>query len=119
MNETISFCGLVCQGCPIFLATREVDKTKKDKMIYDIINMCKEHYGIEYKYEDINDCDGCKSESGRIFSSCKNCKIRECAIERGLDNCAYCDKYECDKLSEIFNTDPNTKVRLDAIGHKT
>ena len=118
MSELISYCGLTCQNCPIFLATRETNKVKKESMIRDIINMCREHYGIEYKYEDINDCDGCKSENGRLFSGCKNCKIRECAIESGVDNCAYCDEYACEKLSEIFRTDPKAKKSLDTIRHK-
>ena len=98
MSELISYCGLICQNCPIFLATRETNKVKKESMIRDIINMCREHYGIEYKYEDINDCDGCKSEN--------------------VDNCAYCDEYTCEKLSEIFKTDPKAKTRLDTIRHK-
>jgi len=115
MNDKISYCGLVCESCPIFLATRETDKTKKDKMIYDIIGMCKVNYGIDYKYEDINDCDGCKSGSGRLFFGCKDCNIRSCAIEKGVDNCAHCEEYSCDSLLEIFNTDSGAKIRLDLI----
>jgi len=115
LNESISYCGLVCDSCPIYLATKETDKAKKEKMIYDIIDMCKTHYGIDYQYEDINDCDGCKSNSGRLFFSCKDCMIRKCASERGIENCAYCEEYACDNLLEIFNTDPGAKTRLDFI----
>lgn len=118
MSEIISYCGLTCQNCPIFLATRETNRAKKENIIYNIINMCKEHYGIKYRYEDINDCDGCKSKNDRLFFGCKNCKIRKCAIERNIDNCAYCDEYPCEQLSEIFKTDPGAKTRLDAIRYK-
>lgn len=115
MNNSISYCGLVCDSCPIYLATRETDEAKKEKMIYDIIDMCKMHYGIDYKFEDINDCDGCKSTSDRLFFGCKDCKIRSCAIVKGVENCAYCEEYTCDNLVEIFKTDPGAKTRLDLI----
>jgi Zn-finger protein len=28
----------------------------------------------------------------------KECKIRPCVIEKGLDNCAYCEQYPCEIL---------------------
>lgn len=115
MNEKISYCGLVCESCPIYLATRETDKSKKEKMIYNIIDMCETQYGVDYKFEDINDCDGCKSNSGRLFFSCNDCRIRKCAVNRGVDNCAYCDSYPCDDLLETFKVEPAAKTRLDLI----
>jgi hypothetical protein len=118
MSEKIAYCGLICQGCPIYIATREVDKSKKEKMIHEIIHLCKEHYNINYKYSDINDCDGCISGSERLFTGCANCKIRKCAIERDIENCAYCENYVCELLKEAFKTDPDAKIRLDVIRNK-
>ena len=115
MNEIISYCGLNCQTCPIYLATRETDKKRKEETIYKIIDKCKELYGLDYKFEDINDCDGCKSESGRLFFVCSYCEIRKCAIEKKVENCAYCNEYACDNLTSLFKTDPSAKVRLDGI----
>ncbi len=115
MNKTISYCGLICKNCTIYLASGETDKSKKQEMINNVISLCKEHYGINYKYEDINDCDGCKSEGGRIFFGCRNCKIRKCAIEKDIENCANCSEYACNDLLELFKTDSNAKIRLDEI----
>jgi hypothetical protein len=115
LDEIIAYCGLPCHECPIYLATREVDKSKKEKMIDDIIHQCKEHYGIEYKITDITDCDGCNLGNGRLFKGCVDCKIRKCAITRGIKNCAYCEEYACDLLTEFFKTDPGAKLRLDKI----
>ena len=84
-------------------------------MITEIISKCKAYYGVDYKYEDINDCDGCKSESGRIFFACNNCKIKKCAAEKGIDNCAFCDEYACKELSATFNAESDAKTRLDQI----
>jgi hypothetical protein len=113
--EEISYCGLICRGCPIFLIALESNKEKKDKMIGDIISACRENYGINYKYEDINECSGCKASNGRIFSGCKNCSIRKCAVEREFENCAYCGEYPCKQLLEIFQNDFSAKMRLDSI----
>ena len=115
MNEIISYCGLICENCPIYLATREADKKKKENIVYEIISKCKTYYGIDYKFEDINDCDGCKSVSGRLFFACNNCKIKKCAIEKGIDNCAYCNEYACEELLATFSTEPDAKARLDII----
>lgn len=115
MYNNIAYCGLNCESCKIYLVSREIDPVKKEEMIYEIINLCKTHYGVDYKYEDITGCDGCKSASGSLFSGCMKCKIRKCANEKGFDSCAYCDEYACDNLLEIYKTDPAAKRRLDLI----
>lgn len=113
MQEMLSYCGLICQTCPIHLATIESDDEKKRKMRIDIAQQIKEHYGQECKPEDVNDCDGCKAETARLYSGCKKCQIRKCASERGVENCAHCDEYACEKLEEFFTKDPISKERLD------
>jgi hypothetical protein len=115
MNRMISYCGLTCTTCPIYLAGRETDLSKKEKMILNIIEMCKTHYGIEYEFEDINECDGCKSVTGNLFAGCKDCPIKKCAVERGIENCAYCDGYPCVQLQDIIKSDPGARTRLEAI----
>jgi hypothetical protein len=44
-----------------------------------------------------------------------DCQIRICAIEKGIENCAYCDDYPCEALEKLFATDPGARERLDAI----
>ena len=68
MDQVISYCGLICETCPIKLATKEKSKEKQYEMRVEIARQIKKHYGEEYKPEDITDCDGCKTEGGRIFS---------------------------------------------------
>ena len=115
MNQDISYCGLSCQSCPIHLATIETDQSKKDKMIQEIIRLCKTNYGIEYTPEEINACDGCKSGSGRLFHGCSSCIIRPCAMDRGFKSCADCEEYACDRLMVIFEKEPDAQKRLDAV----
>jgi hypothetical protein len=115
MGEVISYCGLICKKCPIYLATREKNDDKRYKMRAEIARQIKEHYGEEYKPEDITDCDGCKTEGGRLFSGSKNCHMRKCARQKGFENCAHCNEYACERIEKFFAADPDARERLDAI----
>ena len=115
MEEILAYCGLTCHGCPIYLTTREENGEKKEKMRAEIARICKEQYGVEYKPEDITDCDGCRTEGGRLFSGSKKCQIRKCASQKGVENCAHCNEYACEKLKEFFATEPDARERLDEI----
>lgn len=115
MNDELSYCGLVCGTCPIYLLTEEQNEEKKRKMRIDIARQIKEHYGGQFDPEFVTDCDGCKTKGDRLFSGCKSCRIRKCASEKEIENCAYCSEYTCDNLDEFFVKDPEAKERLDKI----
>jgi hypothetical protein len=118
MNELFSYCGLVCNTCPIYLATREVNKEEQIKKRTEIARICKEHYGMNYELADITDCDGCHTEGGRLFSGCTTCTIRECVKQKAIENCAYCSEYICQKLELFFVQDPSAKIRLDEVRNR-
>jgi len=115
MEDNLSYCGLTCETCPIYLATREQNPKKKHEMRVDIAQQIKEHYGQETKPEDVTDCDGCKTEGGRLYFGCKDCQIRKCAQQKEVETCAYCDEYACDKIQEFFAKEPQSRERLDEI----
>jgi hypothetical protein len=117
-GEIIAYCGLNCSTCRIYMATREKDPKKQKEMREGVVGYIKEHFDPKTRVEDITDCDGCQVENGRLFSGCQKCEVRKCAKEKGVKNCAYCDKYACDKLIKQFNTEgpeSGAKKRLDAI----
>lgn len=111
----IAYCGLVCDTCPIHLATMEKDKFRQKEMRISIAKECSAQYGMNLKPEDINDCDGCRANTGRLFHGCWNCEIRKCAMTKELENCAYCDDYACQALRNLFIHDPGAQTRLDEI----
>lgn len=113
MEENLAYCGLICHTCAIYLATREKDQGRQREMRIEIARQIKKHYGQECKPEDVGDCDGCKTEGGRLF--CTGCQIRKCAVEKGIESCAYCDDYSCEALEKLFTTDLGARKRLDAI----
>ena len=110
MNEMIAFCGLACNECPAFLATQANDDTKRG----EVARRWSDDYKDDIKPEDIN-CDGCKSDSGLLFSHCTRCEIRKCASASEVENCAYCKEYACEKLEPLLNMMPEVKSRLDNI----
>jgi hypothetical protein len=115
MSAIIAYCGLTCHTCPIYMATREDNPTEQKRMRVEIARQCQEQYRIEYSPVDITDCDGCPTAGGRLFSGCSNCLIRECAMQRGYENCAWCSEYVCDKLEKLFVSEPSARKRLDEI----
>ena len=108
----LSFCGLKCDACPIYLATLEKNITEQFAMREAIAKKCLEIYNMNISVKDITDCDGCRANSGRLFSGCQKCEIRKCVQTKKLGNCALCSVFPCLKLEEIFWHDPDAKKRL-------
>jgi hypothetical protein len=108
VNGVFGFCGIVCFNCPVFKATLENNEVERKK----VAELLTKQYRQEYKPEDIN-CDSYVSDSGRIFSFCSVCGIKQCGRERRVKNCAYCAAYPCEKLDEVFNAYPRAKQMLD------
>ena len=119
MESSIAFCGLDCENCPIHLATLLEDADARTKMRIEIANMLAKVYHTIPKPEIICDCDGCKIIDGRLFTGCANCEIRKCAMNKNLENCAYCRDFACDKLNRHFAIDPEVKARLEKIHDTT
>jgi hypothetical protein len=72
MEKLIAYCGGRCDTCAILLATREADDAKKHEMS--------------------------KTEGGRLLNN--KCPVRKCAVEKGVETCAHCSEYACEKLRE-------------------
>ena len=110
MDKIIAYCGIVCSECPAYIATQTDDDAKRR----EVAEQWTKQFGHELKPEDIN-CDGCLTEGPRLWRDCKNCKIRGCARERNVENCAYCDDYACETLAKLFEDYSPAKETLDEI----
>jgi hypothetical protein len=115
MDEIIAYCGLTCHTCPIFAATREPVAAIRNTMRESVAAVCREQYGMDVEADDINDCDGCTSGTGRLFFGCAKCEIRPCAQERKLESCAHCAEFACAKLEKIFASENGARTRLEAM----
>jgi hypothetical protein len=110
MFDMIAYCGLDCSHCPTFLATRNDDDVARAKTAA----FYAEKFGLDLKPEDI-DCDGCKSQGGKLLGYCHACAIRRCSSGRGLDNCAACEDRPCPDLAAFHKFSPDAKKRFEEL----
>jgi len=91
MKEMIGCCGYNCHLC----AARSDDPKLRQKMV----DGWKKYLGLQnYTAENVR-CDGCRG-NGRLAD--KECKARPCAREKGVEFCAYCDEFPCDKVKHLI-----------------
>jgi hypothetical protein len=104
-KRLVDCCGIECSDCPVYKATQRDNDEERSEILRrqreKWASIFSEQYGREYSAEDIN-CDGCNSNSDRVFWFCRDCGIRRCAQEKELANCAFCQDYSCDKLENLF-----------------
>ena len=55
------------------------------------------------------------ANSENVYQHCKTCEIRKCGMSKGIDNCAFCNDYACDKLLDFFKMVPDAKKRLESV----
>ena len=110
-----SYCGLECSTCTIYLATLEKNADQQREMRSSIADLLNLQFGLKLEPDDITDCDGCSSESQRLFSGCLNCEVRKCAISRKIKGCGFCPDYICPTLSRHFLLVPEAKKALEVI----
>lgn len=114
MQRMLAYCGLACDTCPIHRATLEPDAVKRRSMRAAIAREINDLYGMALGAEDIGDCDGCRM-GGRLFAGCLECEIRRCAIERGVESCAFCSVYPCETLERHLAIEPGARARLEEL----
>ncbi len=112
MDATLAYCGLVCDTCPIHLATLEPDPRQRRVMREDIARLLRQVYGMPTAVAAIDDCDGCHA-GGRLYHGCAECPIRPCASARGLETCADCPDYACERLQQHWAHEPESRTRLE------
>ena len=104
-------CGLFCPACTLFIGTAE-DEPQRLKAVADVYHTTP----------DVWECHGCRSEKRSYF--CKNeCKMVDCAKEKGIDFCVECDEYPCDELRAFKEKRPHrielweAQERIKAVGY--
>ncbi len=110
MPRMTAYCGLDCSSCPTFVATQNDDDAARAQTAA----YYSEKFGFDLKPEEIN-CDGCKSEGGKLIGYCRLCDIRRCCSGRGLDNCAICSDQPCQNLIKFHQFSSEAKACFEAL----
>ncbi len=84
-KKLTAVCGLFCPSCTVFIGTAE--EPERLKGIAEIYHTTPEVW----------ECHGCRSEKRSYFCE-NNCKMVECAAERGIEFCVECEEYPCNEL---------------------
>ena len=93
MNEIVSRCGFRCDKCPAFSGN---NKTFADQL--KTASGWARYFGLKMAPDKIR-CNGCLSEDcGGYDLPDSECPIRPCVLERGMNSCADCFDFPCEKL---------------------
>ena len=110
MDKLIGACGLNCAQCEAFIATQEND----DEKLAAVAKKWSEQFGGDIDQSKCI-CDGCRAGGRLSTAHATSCKLRECAIKRGVPTCAHCDDYICKTLEGFIGFAPAIGEKIEAI----
>ena len=105
----ISYCGLLCNECPLYIATKNNDLQAKERLAVE----CSTE-AITFTAEDMT-CEGCFCHKNDRSKMCGDCEIRKCAKNKAVENCGLCSEYPCEIVERRLPVDSENRVRLDEI----
>ena len=110
MTQMTAFCGLNCADCPAFQATQDNDDDARARTA----RLYNREFNFNLTPDDIN-CDGCKSNTGRLIGYCQGCEIRKCGQDKRIDDCTRCREQPCDRLAAFHAFSPQAKKAFDLL----
>ena len=92
-----SVCGLDCESCPAYIATKNND----DKLRAETAVEWSEKYNMKFSADMIN-CTGCKNKDGVHIGHWSECPLRLCAVSKSIPHCADCSELnQCEKVKSF------------------
>ncbi len=116
--EFISPCGLYCGVCAIHIADRDNNEKFKQRLV-DLYKGGVPGKGTLPNSEHLTTkdikCSGCRSDN--VFMHCRQCDIRDCTKEKGLDGCHQCEQFPCAHIDH-FSMAVGKKVILRSVPYR-
>jgi hypothetical protein len=99
------YCGLYCANCAVKVKIEPAAKVLYDEMksagFEEVISFIPGGDGFWPFLKGMANegiCISCRDGGGN-----PGCAVRICAKEKGVEMCAFCDDYPCDKFSDFLN----------------
>ncbi|MCR5314679.1 MAG: DUF3795 domain-containing protein [Bacteroidaceae bacterium] len=108
MKRQIAICGLDCEKCDAYIATKNNDQSLREKTA----KLWSELNHASILPEHIN-CEGCRMNGAKTLFCSSLCEIRKCAVVKGIETCGYClEKDICPKVNAIWQNNPQARENL-------
>ena len=107
-NRMVAYCGLDCETCDAFVATKNNDQALREKTAKLWAEM--NHAPIT---PGMIDCEGCRADGAKTPYCESLCAIRQCALGRKVATCGDCAELEkCEKVGAIAGTNETARRNL-------
>ena len=110
-KKYMCYCGLYCGNCAVKAKVEPAAITLHEEMkkagFEDIINYIPDGESFWRFLKSVAEegtCLSCQEGSGN-----PDCAVRICAEQRGIEMCALCESYPCNKFGEFFKAYPILK----------
>ena len=108
MNKLIAYCGLDCEKCDAYIATKNDDRELREKTA----KLWAELNHAPILPEHIN-CQGCRVEGVKTVFCESMCGVRQCALKKVVATCAGCSNLEkCSTVGAILANNPSALKNL-------
>lgn len=108
MRDMTAYCGLDCERCDAYLATIHDDHALREKTA----KLWTELNHAPILPEHIN-CKGCRADGVKTVFCESLCRIRQCALKKGVTTCGDClDLETCQSIGEILSNNPDALENL-------
>ena len=108
MKDMIAYCGLDCEACEAYIATKNDD----DELRRKVAKHWSELNNVEITPEMIN-CEGCRVDGVKTVYCDSLCEIRQCAMKRKYETCGDCTELEgCGKVAAVISNNEEARKNL-------
>ena len=108
MNTMIAYCGLDCEKCDAYIATKNNDQALREKTakLWSKLN------NVTILPEHIN-CEGCRTNGVKTYYCDTLCAIRQCAMKKSVSTCGDCSQMEqCEKVAVVIGNNADALKNL-------
>lgn len=110
MKNKIAYCGLDCEKCDAYIATKNNDQALRVKTA----KLWSELNNAPILPEHIN-CQGCREKGVKTVFCDKICGIRQCALKKNFETCRDCEDLEnCKVMGEIISNNPEVMENFES-----